>query len=297
MGQSKSAKFLRGKRMRVTVLDTAGRPVIGDSSVVSTKGAVTIGYTTNVEDGEAVSVPNMNGETCINEPAVPTFTGFSVEIEFCDVDYALLEILTGQEAYVDEDGTIIGITESTDVDLSAVNFALEVWLGSVVPGEYGYVITPFLSGGTIGDLSVENGAISFTVTGLNTKNGNSWGKGPFNVELVGGVPSPLRVGLKANDHRRIFNTAVAPPAVYSGATPLLDATDPAITSVTATVTGMQAALAPMPAGTDPVWYDFGDGSWDYAETGSYSHTYTDPGTYTVVANRGKTSVTKSVVIV
>jgi hypothetical protein len=297
MAQSKSAKFLRGKRMRVTVLDTAGRPVIGDSSVVSTKGAVTIGYTTNVEDGEAVSVPNMNGETCINEPAVPTFTGFSVEIEFCDVDYALLEILTGQEAYVDADGTIIGITESTDVDLSAVNFALEVWLGSTTPGEYGYVITPFLSGGTIGDLSVENGAISFTVTGLNTKNGNSWGKGPFNVELVAGVPSPLRVGLKANDHRRIFNTAVAPPPVYSGATPLLDATDPAITSVTATVTGMQAALAPVPTGTDPVWYDFGDGTWDYAETGSYSHTYDSPGTYTVVANRGKTSTTKSVTIV
>lgn len=296
MGQSKSAKFLRGKRMRVTVLDVAGRPVVGDSSVVSTKGAVTIGYTTNVEDGEAVNVPNMGGEPCVVEGAVPTFTGFSVEIEFCDVDYALLEILTGQEAYVDEDGVLIGITESTDVDLSAVNFALEVWLGSTVPGEWGYVITPFLSGGTIGDISVENGAISLTVTGLNTKNGNAWGKGPFNVEKVAGVAAPLRVGLKANDHRRIFNTEVAPPPIYSGATPLLDATDPAITGVTGTVTDDSVAFAPVPTGTDPVWYDFGDGTWDYAETGSYTHVYADPGTYTVVANRGKTSATTQVTI-
>jgi hypothetical protein len=296
MGHSKSAKFLRGKRMRVTVLDVAGRPVIGDSSVVSTKGAVTIGYTTNVEDGEAISVPNMNGEACINEPAVPTFTGFSVEIEFCDVDYALLEILTGQDAYVDANGVIVGITESTDVDLSAVNFALEVWLGSTTPGEWGYVITPFLSGGTIGDLSVENGAISFTVTGLNTKNGNAWGKGPFNVEKVAGVAAPMRVALKANDHRRIFNTEIAPPPIYSGATPLLDGANPAVTSVTATVTGNSVVFAPVPAGTDPVWYDFGDGTWDYAVTGGYTHVYPGPGTYTAVANRGKSSVTKSVVI-
>ena len=296
MGQSKSAKFLRGKRMRVTVLDIAGRPVIGDSSVVSTKGAVTVGYTTNTVDGNAISVPNMNGDPCLSEPATKQFTGFNVEIAFCDVDYALLSILTGQEAYVDENGVLIGITESSDVDLSSVNFALEMWLGSTTPGEYGYVVTPFLSGGTIADISVANDAISFTVTGLATKDGNAWGKGPYNVELVAGVPSPMRLALKANDHRRIFNTEVAPPAIYSGATPLLDPTDPALTSVTATVTGKSAALAPVPTGTDPVWYDFGDDSWDYAETGSYNHVYADSGTYTVTAHRGKSTVTTSVTV-
>lgn len=296
MAQSKKVSFLRGKRMRVTVLDAAGRPVIGDSSVVSTKGVVTVGYTSNVEDGEAVSVPNMNGETCVSEPATPTFTGFGVEVEFCEVDFALLEIITGQEAYVDEDGVIIGITESTNVDLSAVNFALEMWLGSTNPGEYGYILTPFLGGGVIGDISVENGAISFTVTGLQTKNGTGWGKGPYNVELVGGVASPLRLPMLANDHRRIITTKVAPPAVYSGATPLLDATDPAITDVTATVTGMSASLAPVPAGTDPVWYDFGDGSWDYAETGSYTHEYAFAGDYEVTAHRGSSTVTKTVTV-
>lgn len=297
MGQSKSAKFLRGKRMRVTVLDIAGRPVIGDSSVVSTKGAVTIAYTTNTADGNAISVPNMNGDACLSEPATKQFTGFNVEIAFCDVDYALLEILTGQEAYVDANGVVIGITESTDVDLSAVNFALEAWLGSTTPGEFGYVVTPFLSGGTIADVSVANDAISFTVTGLATKNGNAWGKGPYNVELVAGVPAPMRVALKANDHRRIFNTEVAPPAIYSGATPLLDATDPALTGITATVTGDSVDFAPLPAGTDPVWYDFGDETWDYAETGSYTHVYAGAGTYEVIGHRGKSSFTTSVTVV
>lgn len=296
MSQSKKVSFLRGKRMRVTVLDVAGRPVIGDSSVVSTKGVVTVGYTSNVEDGEAVSVPNMNGEACVSEPATPTLTGFGVEIEFCEVDFDLLGIVTGQRVYVDDDGVVIGITESTDVDLSAVHFALEMWLGSTNPGEYGYVLTPFLSGGVIGDISVENGAISFTVTGLQTKNGTAWGSGPYDVELVNGVAAPLREAMRANDHRRIITTKVAPPAIYSGATPLLDPTDPAVTDVTATVTGLSADLAPVPAGTDPVWYDFGDGEWDYAATGSYTHEYAAAGTYTVTAHRGKSTATTEVTV-
>jgi hypothetical protein len=304
MALSKKGSFLRGRRMRATLLDASGRPVYGDSSVVTTKGFVTVGYTTNTEDGEAINVTNAAGETCVAEPATPTFNGFSVEIEFCDVDFALFEMMTGQPVVLDENGKIIGITESTDVDLSSVNFALELWLGAQTSdrpsanaqGQWGYVLTPFLGGGVIGDISVENGAISFTLTGMNTKNGSGWGKGPYKVELVGGVPSPLRVGLKANDHRRIQYTEVAPPEVYPGATPLLDPTDADVTAITATATGLQVALAPTPAGTDPMWYDLGDGSWDYAETGSYTHTYDVPGEYTVIGYRGDSKATKTVTV-
>lgn len=296
MSQSKKVSFLRGKRMRVTVVDTAGRPVYGEDSVVTSKGVVSLTYTTNVEDGEPITVPNMNGESCVSETATSNFTGFGVEAEFCEVDFALFNILTGQAVYEDEDGKVIGITEATGVDLSAVNFALEMWLGSSNPGEYGYVLTPFLGGGVVGDVTVENGAINFTVTGMSSKDGSNWGKGPHKVEKVGGVDSVLRVAIGTKDHRRTFSTATPPPAIYAGATPLLDPTDPALTDVTATVTGQTATLAPVPAGTDPVWYEFGDGQWDYAPTGGYAHTYDSAGTYTVTARRGSSTVTENVVI-
>jgi hypothetical protein len=78
--------------------------------------------------------------------------------------------------------------------------------------------------------------------------------------------------------------------------PLLDRTDPAITGVTATPTGLSVAFAPTPAGTDPVWYEFGDGQWDYAETGSYTHEYAGPGTYTYTAHRGSSTVTGQVTV-
>ena len=304
MSQSKSVSFLRGRRMRATRLDAAGRPVYGDSSVVTTKGFVTVKYTTNTDSGQAISVTNAAGEICISEAATPTFQGFGVEVEFCNVDFALFEILTGQSAVTDSNGVVVGITESTDVDLTAVNFALELWLGASTDaaasaggqGHFGYVLTPFLGGGVISDVSVANDAIDFTVTGMSTKNGTAWGAGPYNVELVAGVPAPLSKPLLVNDHRRTMITEVAPPAVATGSTPLLDPSDPAITSITDTATGLSVDLAPVPAGTDPVWYDFGDGTWDYSETGSYTHVYAAAGTYTVTAHRGSSTVTSPVTV-
>jgi hypothetical protein len=294
MSQSKKVSFLRGKRLRATALDVSGVPFYGESSVVVTKGVVTLTYTTNTDAGNPISVPNMNGEACINETAVPTLTGYGVEADFCDVDFALLELLTGQKVYVDDNGLVIGITESTGVDMAAVNFALEMWLGSSNPGEYGYVLTPFLSGGVVSDIAVANDAITFKVTGMQTKNGTGWGKGPYKVEKVGGVDSVMREAMNANDHRRIFTTTVAPPAIYAGSTPLLDSADPAVTSLTATATGKSVAIAPTPAGTDPMWYDFGDGTWDYAETGSYTHVYATAGTFTITGHRGSTTATATV---
>lgn len=306
MGKQKDVSLYKSKRVRATRLDAYGRPVIGAESVVITNGQITTTFTTNVEDGEAISTTNGNGDTCFAETATPNFTGFSVESTFCKVDFSLFELLTGQPIVLNDDGKVVGITESTKIDLSGVNFALEHWTGASqedglvlrdgAEGEWGYILAPFLRGGTIGDITVENAAITFTVTGMSTKNGTAWGAGPYNVELVGGVAAPLHEPLVAGDHRRIMVVEIAPPADLPGYVPLLDRTDPALTSVTATPTGLSVALSPVPAGTDPVWYEFGNGEWDYAETGSYTYEYPAAGTYTITAHRGSSTKTASVTV-
>lgn len=303
--KSKKVSLLRGRRMRATLVDGNGRPVIGDDSAVVTKGFITVSMTTNMEEGEAISQTNAGGETCISEPASPQFMGIGVEATFCEVDFALFSMLTGQELVRDSNGNVVGITESSDVDISAVNFALEMWLGAVnddvapaqgSEGKFGYVLLPFLSGGIIGDYTIENAAITFTISSMNTQNGSGWGAGPYAVELVAGKPARLHQPLKAKDHRRTMVVEVAPPKVYSGAIPVLDPSGPALTGVTATVTGKVAAITPAPAGTGPVWYDLGDGSWEYAETGSYSHTYAAAGKYTITAQRGLATATTQVTV-
>jgi hypothetical protein len=290
--------------MRATLLNAAGQPLVGDSSVVTTKGFITLTMTSNTEEGEAINVVNAGGESCVTEAATPTWNGVAVEAEFCDVDFALFEILTGQEVVLNADGVAIGITESTDIDMTNVKFALEVWLGAssnAAPsagsqGRYGYVLLPHLAGGVIGDVTVENAAITFTVSGMQTRNGAAWGAGPHKVELVGGVPAVLSTPIKSNDHRRIMQVEVAPPEVYEGATPLLDPSDPAVTSLTTTPTGLSVAIAPVPAGTDPMFYDFGDATWDYTANGSYTHVYDTAGTYIITGKRGGSVVTQSVTV-
>ncbi len=302
--QSNRVSFLRGKRMRATLLNGAAIPLVGDSSVVTTKGFVTLTMTANTEEGEAINVVNAGGESCITEAGTPTWTGVGVEAEFCDVDFALFEMLTGQEVVLNSDGVAVGITESSDVDMSAVKFALELWMGASTnaapsagsEGFYGYVLLPHLGGGVIGDVTLQNGAITFTISNMQTKNGAAWGAGPHKVELVAGVPSVLSTPMKANDHRRIMIVEVAPPEVYSGATPLLDSTDPAVTGLTTTPTGLSVVISPTPAGTDPMWYDFGDGEWDYTANGSYTHVYPAAGTYTLTGFRGNSKFSKSVTV-
>lgn len=304
MARGKSISAIRGKRLRVTRVNGAGSPVIGDGNMAASKGFVTVSYTTNTEEGEAVTSTNANGEICANEPGTPSFNGFGVEIEFCDVDFAIFELITGQELVLDEDGEIIGITESTSVSLADVSFALEVWTGGKISGnlpagadgQFGYILTPFLSGGLIGDISIENAAITFTATGMATKNGAGWGSGPYAVELVGGEKQALRTPLKSNDHRRIQVTYVAPPSSLVGAQPVLDPSDPALTSIAGTVTGLSVAFAATPSG-QPVIYEFGDGTWDYAEAGSFTKVYDAPGNYTVTAHSGLSTVTTQVTAV
>lgn len=304
MAKQKQVALYRSKTMRVTEVDFSGRPVLGPESVIVTNGQITTAFTANVEDGESLSGINGNGDICWSEPSDPSFTGYGIEATFCNVDFALFEKLTGHPVILNDDGTIVGIEEGSTVKLSDVTFALELWTGAKstdvaragAQGEWGYILTPFVRGGTITDITVENAAITFGVTGMVTKNGTNWGSGPHNVELVAGVPAPLFTPVAKTAYRRTMSVEVAPPQVFEGSVPLLDRTDPALTGVTATATGLSVAFAPTPAGTDPVWYEFGDGQWDYAETGSYTHEYAAAGTYSYTAHRGSSTVTGQVTV-
>lgn len=306
MLRSKKASFLRGHIMRATRLDRVGRPIVGDESVVTSEGFISVAYTANNEEGEAIAVTTANGKTCVSETATPSFNGYGMEIQFCEVDFALFTLLTGQEVIIDpQTGDAVGFKMESGVDVAANPFALELWMGAVTDatpsenseGFYGYVLTPFLNGGTVGDFTVENAAITFTVSNLSTKTGSNWGAGPHEVQLgADGTRSVLTDPVSNREHLRSQIVEVAPPAAQVGARPLLDLSDPDVTAISAAATGLAVDITPTPAGTDPMWYDLGDGTWDYAETGSYSHTYAAAGTYTIVGYRGGSSASTTVTV-
>lgn len=210
--------MVRGRRMRATRLDGCGNPVLGPDSTIVSSGFVSIALTANIDEGEEINVTNANGDTCVRDTPCPKFQNYSVEATFCDVNPSLLAMMSNQPVF-ENDGDVIGFDMDDEISACDAGFALEVWTG--VPGDacdpgqtgqsYGYILLPFLQGGVLGDFTIENAAITFTLTGAATKKGNGWGVGPYDVLLTGGVPSPLPNPLPTTRHLRTFRTALAPP--------------------------------------------------------------------------------------
>ena len=306
MAQSRCFTPVRGNAMRVTALDGCGQPVYGEDSVGVSDGFVSISFTANTDDGEEINVTNAAGRTCVRETPCPQFLGYTVEIEFCQVDPAVLAILTGQDVELDAQGLAAGFRMNSGNSGCDRAFALEIWTGT--PGERcnpdapagsaagGYLLLPYMQGGIFGDFTIENGAISFTVTGAATKTGGLWGVGPYDVILnAEGVAAPLAVPIAEDDHLLVRFTEVAAPDVFCGTMPLLDPSGAPITAFDAAFEGLTATFSPDPEATDPWWVDFGDGTWDYSADGSpIVHTYPAAGTYEVIAHRGATEFSDSV---
>lgn len=191
---TKCFPLIRGRMMRVTRLDGCGIPVPGSESVVVTKGMISVALTSNTSEGEPIEVTNANGDICVSDIPPPKFTGFGAEVLMCNVDPRLFSLMTGQPVVLDASGQVVGFDVNSDVDLDDSGFAIELWSGipaeACEPGEgksYGYFVLPFLKGGVIGDFTVENAAVNLLVTGAQTKDGSSWGVGPYNVVASAGT--------------------------------------------------------------------------------------------------------------
>ena len=297
---TKCISLVRGRVARFTRLDNCGRPIYGDDSTVTTKGFISVAYSANTDDGDDINVTNAAGDRCVYEPAVSSLLGYNVEVQFCNVDPDLFALATGQAVVTDAFGNVVGFKVNSDVKSSDSQFALEVWSGAPTDtaacldpnaqGTYGYILLPYVQGGIIGDFTIENDAVTFTITGASTKDGNAWGVGPYDIMLGLTGATTLPEALDPNDHMTVILTNVAPPTPACGARPLLDPSGAAITGVTPTpdgTDGLIVSFAPTPAGADPWWMDFGDGTWDYSADGSaIEHTFEAAGTYTYVAYRG-----------
>lgn len=221
---NKCFSLVRGRVMRVTRLDGCGEVVEGDTASVVSDGFITVGLTAQTDEGTTISVTNAAGDICILDEPCPKFTGYDIQVEFCGVNPALIEIMTGQTPVGDGAAApgpnTVGFRMNTGIDACDSGFALEVW--SQVPAgacdvaggtNYGYFLIPFVKGGIIGDFTVGNDAVNFTLTGAKSKDGSAWGVGPYDVvkDGTGTTDGPLLVAIDDQDHLHMQLTSVPPP--------------------------------------------------------------------------------------
>jgi len=249
-----SRKFpvVKGRVIRGTRVDSCGRPVYGDASQVASDGYISIAVTANYDDGDEIEQKNAWGRRCVKRDAEPELLNESLDVTFCAVDPEFYTLLTGMPVIYDAaTGDAIGYDVDVSVRPSDVRVALENWSSaeSAVqcdPDDEGlpwaYFLWPFLSGGKIGDYTIENGAVTFSATGLLTKSGSLWDLGPYLVtrdEL--GDPDFLQEPITATTHRRTFYTTVQPPAETDGLVPL---DDPDVGEATGADAGSPGAFTP-----------------------------------------------------
>lgn len=284
---------IRGRRIRVTLVDTLGRPRPGECSVVSTGGFVNVEMAAEIEEGEETTVRTAGGELCVSEKGADQLKWINVSIEFCQVDPDLFSMINPTwTKLLDHLGQTIGWEESHEYSVDA-GFGLEVWsdVTGYTPsdpnaaGAWVYYLLPFVVGGTLGDITVENGAVSFTITGR-TKKGSQWGKGPFDVmaNAPDGVCGPLITPFNPESPRRVFLTTCRPPDSTCGCVPLSAPDGPNATVVEATSDATRFSIRAYASGAGPFSIDWGDGSSVEDLTPGLTgevHQYGTAGTYNV----------------
>jgi hypothetical protein len=229
---SECRTLIQGTRLRATLIDECGAPVGGDCAQIVTKGFISVAMTDNVESPDEFKQKTAGGEFCLNQRSQPLLNWIETVITLCEVSPELLSFLSGAPLVYDDSTPPVPVGFGTDSDTYAsANFALELWTNigkargaAACPPDgtrYGYMLLPWLIEGTIGDVTVENGPVNFTINTI-TSEGNDWGVGPYDVLLDSlGAPSPLLEAIPTTRHRHVQFTSLAPPDAVCGCQELI----------------------------------------------------------------------------
>lgn len=219
---------IQGTTMRVQSINSCGTPNAGSCVSAVSTGFVSVEMQDQVDAGQEIVVMNAAGVMCVNEKSPKQLKWIDVTITFCNVDPELFGLITGSTLVLNDAAApaAVGFQTRTS-NYAAGQFALEVWTNvayaqcvtvgtfSLVP--FGYFLLPNIVEGTVSDLKIENGAISFAVAGR-TKQGTNWTTGPKTVlaNMTTGAAEKLLVALPSDTHRHLQWTYLAPPAGSCG---------------------------------------------------------------------------------
>jgi len=287
---------VRAPAARVTRLGPCGEVLADGCDFATTSSFVDITLTKVYQDRQDALQLNANGDICVDKPKFPILRWYEVTITFCNVDPELFNIVSAEPLVLNDAVVPEAIGWCTLPDsASASNFALEFWTGTEDEGcdednlVFGYGLLPRIIQGVIGDVTINNGVINFTVTGI-TRGANQWGVGPYNVIVNesgpnAGLPGPLLSAVNVNSHKCFFWTELPPPDGFCGCQSL----DPVDLAFSVAPTSGAAAVArvatfPLDANGDPLLpgvIDWGDLTADTVVTSgtTANHTYV-AGSYT-----------------
>lgn len=216
---------IQGERIRVTELDECGNVPEGALSVVS-DGFVTVNLSAELEAGDEFIVKNAAGRLCINQKDQDTLKRLNVDIDWCQVDPLIYNLMSGFPTVHDGDSPgddIVGF-RITEAKLDT-KVAVELWtnLSGDACGEegdqcWGYILLPYMTGFGLGDFTIENGPVTFASSGGYTQGNSGWGVGPYDdvVGMAAESCTALTTAFQPDEHAEIRVTCCPPPTPGCG---------------------------------------------------------------------------------
>lgn len=134
MAQLDHALSVMGTALRLTRLDTVGKPTVSPEGSYVTKSFISVSFTPNYEDGQQIAVTNASGGKCLNYKLPDTMESVGIELAVCAPGPELNEIITGattltktiESAEVSVGGGFSKIGATAREDGSS-GVSLEVW--------------------------------------------------------------------------------------------------------------------------------------------------------------------------
>lgn len=211
---SECRSVLKSCLARFVRLDECGGIVVGEASMLTTKGYISVAATAQIETGEEFIQRNACGELCLNEKDDDQFKRYDLEMQFCQVDPELLELISGARILVDSEGVSRGFAHGESAGVE--NFSLELWTkvsggGCEGDPEWYWFAFPWVSNGVLTDVTFENGPLTLTVTGSTRGAGAAWGRGIGPNFIL-----PEGETAMSTDHLLAYLTTVQPPAAVCG---------------------------------------------------------------------------------
>lgn len=235
-----ATKVVRGKRLRATRVDRCGMPLAGPKAQITTKGFITVTFSNQYKDAEDLTQTNADGDECVNDRTTPELRFTNVTVNLCDVDTELFTMMSGLPQVLDWDDNPTGFRQNKQINVEE-GYAIEVWSGTAgddceeplddsfltrtaASRKYGYWLAPAIIESTLQDIEIGASVSTFTLAGR-TPNGGApaWGRGPYDVvaQDAQNTPGRLLTPWKKNEHWQMDTVTVEPPAVVSGAQPLV----------------------------------------------------------------------------
>lgn len=201
--------------IRASVLNADGTPDFGlANGSAYDLSAISLGRTAITTTVTGVNQEDGCGRVCVNIPDRTITTGETLSLVLCQLNFELLNVLTGAEVILDGSLDVIGLV-APDPTITHPPVELHGWSKSydnnsqgAAPYSYYHWVWPHVDW-SIGDWNIQRGVLQVSVTGVATANGNlgngAFGDLPapvdqfFGVYLADDLPDPDVAPYDAND--------------------------------------------------------------------------------------------------